>query len=535
MLNEGRFALPKLQRAFVWSGPKAAKLLDSIYVGMPIGALTIWDTSKKNRELLRVTTKVLPAFRDYNSRVWFLLDGQQRLSVLHRVQEGGVVKNGAHRDVDFERVVFRVTDGNDGPRFQYRKPVDRTWVAMTEIVASDWKSRLRGLTNGQLNRAQECRGRLLAYKVPVVRVETEDIDEARELFLRINSAGTLIGAADRAFARAAEFDLRERAEQAWERLPPEYQGLTNEVILQARALLDGFDDVGAEAMAKVVKLWDDRVCADRVRETKQFAKTWDAQQAATKRALDLLKTRFHVLDDGLLPSQYMVATLTVFFYSRPKQPTAEQLKEIRKWFWGTALGQRYSGRGYRQNILHDTEFFKKLATTGSGTFKLVDLIEPSEIRRASYGKRSSMADAFFCLLIAQQPRHLTNGTPMQMTAFASHANRRHRHHIFPRQLLRLHSVGSSRLNSILNLCFIPAEENSGFGARAPSKYLQPFTDKRHFAGVMRRHLVPYDEPNAGIWDSKIVRGYAAFLRQRDVLVCSAFEHEAGCRLFRRER
>src|SRR5829696_4952043 len=83
-LCEGRFAVPKLQRAFVWNGVKATKLLDSVYRGMPIGALTIWDTSKKNRTLLRRSLEVLPNFKDHNSRVWFVLDGQQRLSVLYR-------------------------------------------------------------------------------------------------------------------------------------------------------------------------------------------------------------------------------------------------------------------------------------------------------------------------------------------------------------------------------------------------------------------------------------------------------------------
>ena len=35
-VDEGRFAIPRLQREFVWDGPKAAKLLDSILSGMPV-------------------------------------------------------------------------------------------------------------------------------------------------------------------------------------------------------------------------------------------------------------------------------------------------------------------------------------------------------------------------------------------------------------------------------------------------------------------------------------------------------------------
>ena len=33
-VDAGKFAIPHLQREFVWDGPKAAKLLDSILRGM---------------------------------------------------------------------------------------------------------------------------------------------------------------------------------------------------------------------------------------------------------------------------------------------------------------------------------------------------------------------------------------------------------------------------------------------------------------------------------------------------------------------
>src|SRR5436305_12362796 len=85
LLAQGCFAIPKLQRAFVWNGKKAAMLLDSVYRGMPIGSLTIWDTSKANKNLLRHTLQILPAFQEHNKRVWFILDGQQRLSVLYQI------------------------------------------------------------------------------------------------------------------------------------------------------------------------------------------------------------------------------------------------------------------------------------------------------------------------------------------------------------------------------------------------------------------------------------------------------------------
>lgn len=533
LLDGGQFAVPRLQRAFVWNGPKAAKLLDSMFRGMPIGSLTIWDTSGKNRDLLRKDTRVLPAYREHNPRVWFVLDGQQRLSVLYRAQEGGVVQNGRHQPVDFGRLVFRVTDGNgDDDRFAYRKPVPREWIAVPDVLASNWKLRLGELTAGQLNRAERCRDRLLGYRVPIVRVEADSIDLARELFIRINSAGTPIAAADRAFARAAEFDLREHAEQAWVQLPEAFRGLTHEAMLQARALLDGLDAVAAEAMERVASLWDERIQADR-KAVARFSKEWAVQQKAMHRALDLLRTKFFVLDDGLLPSQYMVSTLTVFFAHRPKQPTPSQLTEMRAWFWATALGQRYSGSGYRENIVADARFFKALAGERPTKFRLTERIDPDELRRATYGRRSSVADAFFCLLIAQRPQYLSNGSEMQLSDFASASNRRHKHHVFPRRHLREQSGLSQRaMNSILNLCLIPAEENCHFGARPPRTYLPPFTNAPHFQRVMSRHLLPAG-PDGGLWDPNSSKGYLRFLKGREAVVCAEFERAAGVKLFRR--
>ena len=55
-VEEGRFAIPKLQREFVWDGPKAAKLFESILAHMPVGVVMI-DCFKRKmvRHLIPVT------------------------------------------------------------------------------------------------------------------------------------------------------------------------------------------------------------------------------------------------------------------------------------------------------------------------------------------------------------------------------------------------------------------------------------------------------------------------------------------------
>src|SRR5579885_1036254 len=90
LLHDHRFAVPKLQRNFVWDAGRAAKLLDSIYRKMPIGSLFLWEMDRRSANLIRVSAKVLPPFSRRNPRIWFVIDGQQRLSVIYQAFEGEI-------------------------------------------------------------------------------------------------------------------------------------------------------------------------------------------------------------------------------------------------------------------------------------------------------------------------------------------------------------------------------------------------------------------------------------------------------------
>jgi hypothetical protein len=50
---------------------------------------------------------------------------------------------------------------------------------------------------------------------------------------------------------------------------------------------------------------------------------------------------------------------------------------------------------------------------------------------------------------------------------------------------------------------------------------------------MKSHLIPY-KSDSGLWDSNVKRGYKLFVKQRMQLICSAFEKEAGIKLFQKD-
>jgi hypothetical protein len=118
--------------------------------------------------------------------------------------------------------------------------------------------------------------------------------------------------------------------------------------------------------------------------------------------------------------------------------------------------------------------------------------------------------------------------------YATRANRKDRHHIFPRALVAPYRIPSSLYNSICNICLLTAEENKKIGSRRPRSCLGEARDTAgYFKRKMARHLIPVSD-NSGVWSTNVGTGFKRMLRERNELICSELEQEAGLRLFRRD-
>jgi uncharacterized protein with ParB-like and HNH nuclease domain len=47
LVESGIFAVPELQREFVWNARKACDLLDSVFRNYPIGTILIWKAERR--------------------------------------------------------------------------------------------------------------------------------------------------------------------------------------------------------------------------------------------------------------------------------------------------------------------------------------------------------------------------------------------------------------------------------------------------------------------------------------------------------
>lgn len=501
---------------------------------MPIGMILVWETKRRHYDLLRQNLHILPPFNTDNSYGWFIVDGQQRLSVIHEAFEGTTRKNSSGKEIDFGRIclVLQDSDGQEDQAIVYRRPVNRQYVAVKDVLSPHWRSRFSGYPKWLLKRVRDCRDKILDYRVPIVVAHSEQLDDVREIFLRINSQGMKISAADRAFARASRVDLRDLAHELRAGVNSEFQDLDFNVILQGLAFVthEREIDVGQRALDATIRWWENRISSDGQKSA--FYKRWADYRKAFGKAVDYLHAYFGVISSDFLPSTNMVPALAVFFYYHPAAPNTRQRKEIRKWFWATGVGQRYSGRGFRKNLLHDVDFFRRLATTANAAFQFRERVDPGEILRAEYTQRAALTNAFYCLLIRQGPCYVANGEPVPPTRYASRANRSDRHHIFPRALLASYGLSHREYNSLCNICFIVAEENQQFGMKRPDRYLEGYRKSRHFARTMSSHLIPHAS-DSGLFTPGVKKAYKQFTKARLRLICRTFEQEAGIKLFKK--
>ena len=534
-IESGIFAVPELQREFVWSARKACDLLDSLYWHYPIGTILVWKTNRRNEGELRKRLHILPHYNPRNKHTWFLIDGQQRLSVLWHFLRGQAasVTNADGKEVNFGNVYFNPYSGDGERLFVYRSRVAGRLaddlVPVVDLLSSGWRHRVRSHRVRAFRRLEDCRQRLLDYHALLVFCETNDKEEVRESFVRINSLGTPIGAADRAFARASKFKMRDLVREVQSQLKHGYDRVARTTILQTTALALRGRDLGERAIDSMISKLE---TSDR--ERRRFGRAWPKLRAAFLKAADFLVYDIGVPNFGFLPSQPMFTTLTLFFYHngnvRPPRATKQQLK---RWFWATAVGARYTGRGYRPNLLGDAAFVERLAANPKARASAIAAVPLSKLRFIEYRRPGPVSNAFFCLLRLARPRYLEDGSPIPLGEISSRSNRSDKHHIFPRALLAHHGVGPDRQNSILNICYLVARENQSVGQRTPWRYFADVPRSVRARNLsIRSHLIP-SKDSSGIWDSSVRRGFSHFLDERARLIARAFERQAGVRLFER--
>ena len=108
MIKEGNIKIPQFQRDFVWDKVKAARLLDSVLKGYPIGNLILWKTKDRLRSLRNIGNINLPEPQE-GDYIYYVLDGQQRLTSLFAIKKGAIVAKENQKSIDYKDIYLNLS------------------------------------------------------------------------------------------------------------------------------------------------------------------------------------------------------------------------------------------------------------------------------------------------------------------------------------------------------------------------------------------------------------------------------------------
>lgn len=366
-ITRGDIALPDLQRPFVWEDTKVRDLLDSLFLGFPVGTLVLWYTS--NDKEARMLGQEAGALRAST----LVIDGQQRLTSLYAVMRGAEVID---KDGDTRRITiaFRPRDG----RFEVADAAIRNDPEYLPNVTDLFSgARTKPTIRREMMSALSDGGRVVdatyedavernldrlaaisEYRFPVVEIrktaarEDGDVTEedVAEIFVRINNQGTRLGQADFVLTLLSVFhgDLRDRIEESARSMS------TPLITVDAQQLLRAACGV-AFGRARMAAIYRSIRGIDPV--------TGDADPENRKRRIELLDKaanecidmdtwrdfRLRVAHAGFVSPKLVASTNAIVhayaLYVRGRRAGSDRhsLDEaIARWIFGTLLTARYS-------------------------------------------------------------------------------------------------------------------------------------------------------------------------------------------------
>lgn len=261
-IYEGFLKIPRFQRDLVWKPQQQRELLCSIFEGLPIGALLVWNTRLSN---ITVYDRIgpFPVRGDMKTRTnLYLMDGLQRLSTLYGTliypveeiepskRSGASVKAlSIYCDLTAENVEnLFLFESELEPGVKSRAKYN--YMPLSLVFKSKELLRFqRTIPSGRddlLDRSDAIVSAFKNYKIPVIPLESDDQALVTKSFERINSRGTVMTEAHmlNALSYSDDFDLLSSVEKNRERFLeglPRWREIDSEFVLMLLKLRLGFE------------------------------------------------------------------------------------------------------------------------------------------------------------------------------------------------------------------------------------------------------------------------------------------------------
>lgn len=253
-INRNLYVLPAIQREFVWKPGQVCRLFDSLMQGYPFGTFLFWDVQPQNsgnykfygfvqnyHQLNAAHNPELGALP--NQALTAVLDGQQRLTALNiglrgsmAVKEPNLWWNNPNafpqKTLYLDLLTLR-EDAEDGTVYRFRflqksvAEADTTalWYPVSKILSvtnqstlaqwlfSEFAKRNLGSDSEPFNQASATLFRLheVVHNRPNItcyKEQSQDLEKVLQIFIRMNSGGTVLSYSDLLLSIAVASTLR---------------------------------------------------------------------------------------------------------------------------------------------------------------------------------------------------------------------------------------------------------------------------------------------------------------------------------------
>ncbi len=403
-IKQGKLRSPRFQRPFIWDAEAMRKLFESVVKGYPIGSLLIWDPG----EYYECLPHFGPIGQEEPARdrkdLAYVLDGQHRLATLYGAthvvgeppEQSELRRWWMWYDLDEEEFTH-APRGHVGP---HHLPL-RSILGTTDFLQFCSRLLKERTRDGQVlvGRAERLARLIRGFKVPVVRIRGGALEDASEIFSRLNSSGKPMAADQLVSALTyregpGAFDLAARISEILTQLGEfHFAGVERSAVLRTLAGTAGIR-IHSKPGTQVANFLFSEKFTPASRE-ELVGKTRDGLVAAAR----WLSVRCGVKCDHLLPYAMQLVLLSQFWYRRA--PSAHEEQVLRRWFFATSFTGWFAG-GNTKQINDDLADMGRFAEHGQQSFPVFD--ERAKPFPERFDLRAARVRAFLlATLIPAQP------------------------------------------------------------------------------------------------------------------------------------
>jgi uncharacterized protein with ParB-like and HNH nuclease domain len=362
-LENGTLQIPVFQRDFIWTNKNKLDLLDSLKQGYPIGSILFWQPiNKKHADAEKIGPFTVPIKTE---NFFYILDGFQRLSTIlgclinpeksSLKYDKNIWKKNflIYYDLEEEEFILPRTENVETHKIPVYKLLDTraAFLFERELINKNYKEKD---IEKYIDRYTELGTTLIDYSLPSIDLIGGEIEEVVDVFSRVNSLGSRISpdwiASALTYNSDQGFRLGTEIDNLLEYLNfYNFSEIKRELILQC--ITNSFGKVYFD-QSKIELL---------IRQQKNnFIKVAKTSIESIKKAVQFLFEELLVIDGKLLPYGIQLIFITDFF-NQIKNPTENQLKKLKEWFWITTYSgyfTMYSLSKQREAYYQFQEFLK---------------------------------------------------------------------------------------------------------------------------------------------------------------------------------